>query len=170
MFYTHGQLYNSSMHKKLKIDPNIFNIINKSIAVNRQVYFIDVYRPPIERKISSFFWKYAYTHIPNYSKLNVYQLIHIFYNKFLRTLEEYHSINEVMNHYNVPLFTSFDFDKKYNIITKNNMHFIKLRVDNISEFDKILAYIFQIPIKMHNDNVTNNKPIYSLYQEFVSRV
>jgi len=92
----------------------------------------------------------------------------IFNNKFLRTLEEYHSINEVMNHYNVPLFASFNFDKKYNIITKNNMHFIKLRFDNISEFAQILSSIFQIPIQMQN-NVTNNKPIYSLYQEFKSK-
>ena len=113
--------------------------------------------------------KKIHTHIPNYSKLNVYQLIHIFNNKFLRTLEEYHSINEVMNYYNVPLFTSFDFDKKYNIITKNNMHFIKLRFDNISEFDQILSSVFQTTITMHKDNITNTKPIYSLYQQFKSK-
>lgn len=39
------------------LNQNVFDVIEKSIINNKQIYIIDSYRNPIERKISSFFSK-----------------------------------------------------------------------------------------------------------------
>ena len=41
--------------------------------------------------------------------------ISIFNEKLLYELEEYHSIDEVMQHYGLPKFTEFDFKNKVQI-------------------------------------------------------
>ena len=82
-------------------------------------------------------------------------------------IEEYHSINEVLTHYQVPLFTTFDFEKGYNLVKKENKVFIKILFKDIGEWGTILSIIFQKPITIYPDNLTKDKPIHALYKEFL---
>ena len=143
---------------------NIFDILNEN-KKNKKIFIIDSYRTPIERKISSFFHNII-THVPNYNTLSIQQLIDIFNNKFLTKLETYHSINEVMNYYKVPLFNTFNFNDKYISFEKDNIKYIKIRFSDISEWNKILSKIFGKNIVIHPDNLTKNKDIYNLTNEF----
>jgi hypothetical protein len=67
-------------------------------------------------------------------------------------LEEYHSINEVLDHYQLPLFTGFDFEKRYNLVKKNNKVFIKILFKDIGEWTTILSDLFQKPITLYTHN------------------
>ena len=56
-------------------------------------------------------------------------------------IEEYHSINSVLTHYNIPLFKKFDFKNKYIICEKNNKVFIKILYKDIHDWNNILSKI-----------------------------
>ena len=75
-------------------------------------------------------------------------------------------MDEVFRYFRVDPFTKFNFDKKY--ITKNyeNITFIKIRFQEISEWDSILSKIFNKKIKMVTHNLTETKEIFNLYTEF----
>jgi len=142
-----------------------FDVIRYNKQQKNQIYIIDSYRTPIERKISSFFQNLN-KHCLDYTKYNVNQLITIFNEKCIYELEEYHSIDEVLEHFGLPKFTTFDFDKKYNVFKTNKITFIKIRFNEIGEWGSILSEIFNKPITIHNANLTENKDIYQLYLDF----
>lgn len=149
-----------------KTSYDIFDLINVSAKKYDTIYLIDSYRTPIERKISSFFQN-IHLHIPNYNDLTLTQIITDFNTNLLYIVEEYLSLNEVLNHYQVPLFTVFDFEKGYNLIKKENKVFIKILFKDIDKWDTILSSIFQKPITIYPDNLTENKPLNFLYKNFL---
>jgi hypothetical protein len=89
-----------------------FDLIDLKCKNFENVYIIDSYRTPIERKISSFFQNLMH-HLPNYNELSIQEIITYFNDNKLYELEEYHSINEVLEYYNIPLFNVFDFNTKH---------------------------------------------------------
>jgi len=159
--HSHGSEYFYITYNK-----NIFNLID-NCSKEKTVYIIDSYRTPIERKISSFFHNIK-LHCPKYTNIKIDELINLFNDKFLYELEEYHSINEILKYYNIPVFDKFDFDNKYNIIEKDNIIFIKIRFNDINDWNKILSNIFNKDIIIYPDNLTENKDIYTLYNKFKS--
>lgn len=148
-------------------DITIFNVIDYS-KKKRPIVIIDSYRTPIERKISSFFENIS-EHLPNYSELSVEQLILIFNEKFLYGLEEYHPMDDLTNHYGFPNFKTFNFTKKYNKCTFDNITFVKIRFNEIDRWHEILSEIFGQKITMFNENLTANKKIIDLYNEFKNK-
>jgi hypothetical protein len=157
----------SNEHYQLsyKTRNTIFDVINSSSINFENIYIIDSYRTPIERKISSFFQNIN-SHLPNYNDLTINQMIAFFNVNLIDTIEKYHSIDEVLKYYNFPLFTKFNFEQKYNITKRDNKIFIKLLFKDIHNWDIILSKIFQKDIIMHNENLTKDKPINDLYEEF----
>lgn len=142
----------------------LFESIDLS-AEDKQVFIIDVYRTPIERKISSFF-ENVQNLIPNWESLPIEELINIFNKDYLNKLEEYHSINEAFKHYNIPNFKNFDFKKKFISVEKDNKVFIKILYKDINNWKNILRHIFNKPIVMTNDNLSNGKNYFKAYQHF----
>tara|TARA_Y200000002_G_C22678985_1_gene663223 strand:+ start:1035 stop:1733 length:699 start_codon:yes stop_codon:yes gene_type:complete len=142
----------------------LFDTINISCK-KKKFYIIDSYRTPIERKISSFFENID-VHVPRWRYLSIINLIMIFNKNFLYPLEEYHSIDEVLNHYKLPIFKTFNFDKKYNIIHKNNKFFIKILHKDIDNWSLILSKIFKKNINISNENLSKNKNYKHLYEKF----
>lgn len=143
----------------------IFDVIECNATSQDQIYIIDSYRNPIERKIASFFQN-LHTHIPDYRQYELKNLVETFNNQFLANLEEYHSIDEIMTHFNLPLFETFDFEKKYNLLVYKNINFIKLRFNDINDWSTILENIFNIPITLKNDNMSELKYYATMYNNF----
>jgi len=143
----------------------IFDNINLSSKNYEKIYIIDSYRTPIERSISSFFQNIE-LHLPNYKNLSIQEIVSFFNNHNLYKLEDYHPMNEVLTHYNIPLFDNFNFKKGYNMIKQDNKIFIKLLFKDINNWDKILSEIFGKNIIIHNDNLTENKEYNYLYKKF----
>ena len=150
---------------KKDTDKTIFDVIDFNTKHDKSIYIIDSYRTPIERKISAFFQNIN-NYINNCNQKTIEEIISIFNENFLYKSEKYHSIDEVMKHYGLPIFTDFDFKNKYNIMKKDNITFIKIRFSEIAEWSDILSTIFEKKIVMYNDNLTSNKPINNLYNEF----
>ena len=149
--------------KQFKYD-GLVDLINRS-SENKELYIIDSYRTPIERKISSFFQN-IHILVPSYKNKSCEELIDIFNTKYLDTLEEYHSINSIMVEYGVEPFNTFDFKKKYVIKKVGNLIFIKLLFSNINNWGENLSEIFNKKIIIYKDNLSKNKEYYSIYNKF----
>jgi hypothetical protein len=144
----------------------IFDVIDIACKKYKNVFIIDSYRTPIERKISAFFQNIS-IHLPNYNDLTIQEYINYFNDEMLYSIENNHSINEVLEHYNMPLFDNFDFEKKYVTFKQNNMTIIKILFNDIDNWGNILSEIFGKKITIHPNNLTKNKPIiYKKYKEF----
>ena len=103
---------------------DIYDLINVSSRKYETIYLIDSYRTPIERKLSSFFQNIHF-HLPNYTNFKLSELIDWFNTNCLYYIEEYHSINQLLTQYQLPLFTTFDFEKGYNLIKKTTKYLLK---------------------------------------------
>lgn len=143
---------------------SLYHTINIS-SLFKKIIIIDSYRLPIERKISSFF-ENIHIHVPNFKSLSIDRLITIFNNRYLKNIEEYHSINTVLNHYDAPLFKKFDFKNKYNKYEKNNKIFIKLLYKDINDWENILSKILKKKIKIVTTNLSMNKNYIDIYKKF----
>lgn len=153
--------FNNNLKIKIGKD-NIINLLNNSKDI---IYIFDVYRTPVERKISSFFQNITLT-IPDYKSKSCEELIDIFNTEYINHIEEYHSINNILDAYELEHFKNFDFQKRYNIIKKGNLIFVKILFRDINKWDKILSEILIKNIKSYNHNLTENKVYYDLYNEF----
>jgi hypothetical protein len=85
-------------------------------------------------------------------------------------IENYISINEILDYFNLPHFSSFDFTKKYNLIKYKNVNVIKLRFKDIKEWDAILSNILNKDVKIINDNLSENKEYSNIYKEVKSSI
>jgi hypothetical protein len=141
-------------------------IINYLAQQGKEVYVIDVYRTPIERKMSEFFEKISPYHFnnneENISKYKMQRILDRFNNVFphLALGEHYFDKYEIRD----PI--PFNFEKKYTIQEIDNIKYIKLRLCDSEIWGKILTEILKIEIMMINDYQTDNKQIGELYRRF----
>ena len=148
----------------LKNTTPIFDIID-NVSRDKKIYIIDCYRTPIERSISSFFQN-IHTWLPSYRTFTIHEIISFFNKKKLFLLEKYHPINEVLEYYGLPLFDKFDFNKRYNIIEKENKVFIKVLFSDINNWENILSEIIGKKITVIPDDLPSSKQTYNLYNNF----
>lgn len=132
---------------------------------DKKFILIDSYRTPVERKISSFFQNIT-GYIPDYNNKSSEELIDIFNSKYLRSIENYHSINIAMDHYNVEHFTEFDFKKGYVKKEVGNIIFVKILYKYIDNWSSILSSIYNKDITMNSANIASDKPYAKVYAEF----
>jgi hypothetical protein len=155
----------------LKVLANISNItINEIILFNKylgkDVYVINVYRSPIERKISVFFEKIASYHFNNYdSQVNKYKLTKVI-NRFNNIFPYIGLGDHFIDKYNINIPLNFDYNNKYSIVNENNIKYITLRLKDSNEWGKILTNIFGFRIEIIKDYESTNKPIKDLYSLF----
>ena len=157
--------------KMLQILCGITNVtINEIILYNRrlgkEVYVIDVYRTPIEWKMSMFFERICDYHFNNHAeKVNGYdiQKIILRFNNIFKYLCTEDYFKEVYNIQEV-IPDSFPFDKKYLVVEKEGIKFIKLRLNDSNEWENQLREIMGMDVKIIKDYETENKDIAALYR------
>ena len=130
------------------------------------VYVIDIYRSPIERKMSEFFEKLSPYHFnnseDNVNKYNVDRVIKRF-NKLFPYLGNGDHYTEK---YGLTDILAFDFDKYYTLQKVGNTNYVKLRLIDSNKWGYILSGIFGRDIVIVNDYQTQNKGIAQLYDKF----
>uniref|UniRef100_A0A6C0AEW8 Sulfotransferase domain-containing protein n=1 Tax=viral metagenome TaxID=1070528 RepID=A0A6C0AEW8_9ZZZZ len=155
------------VHNNHNYQDRFQNIINKTgcqdvlsfikYQKSKKIYIIDSYRDPIERTISSFFNNIEFHIGKDYLSVDMEILIIKFNEIFRNKIENYHlCIIEV----------EYDFFKKYYIKEIDNLVFIKLRFKDINEWSDILSSIFNKQIKLVNENISENKEYFDLYNKF----
>lgn len=139
-------------------------LYNKNLGKN--VYVIDIYRTPIERKISEYFEKLPFYHFNNTEEnLNTYSLDKIVnrFNKLFPHLSQKDYFQEV---YEIYIPQHFDFEKKYVLVENNGIKYIKIRLHDSKEWSKILSEILDTEIVIVNDYETDKKKIGELFKKF----
>lgn len=161
-------IHDEEMMKKLS---NIKNIcINEIILYNKyigkDVYVIDVYRSPIERKISAFFEKIDSFHFNNSCEnINNYNINKII-NRFNKIYPYIGNGDHFIDTYNIDIPSSFDYINKYINIEYNGIYYIKLRLKDSQLWSNILTNLLHTNIKIVKDYETNNKIISNTYNIF----
>jgi hypothetical protein len=145
---------------------NINDIINFLSKEGNNIYVIDVYRTPIERKMSEFFEKISSLHFnnteENISKYSIKRISDRF-NKLFPYLE---NGDHYLDKYNISNPVNFDFNNNYSIQIINNISYIKLRLCDSNLWANILTTIFKTEIVIIYDYSTENKCIGYLYKKF----
>jgi hypothetical protein len=147
---------------------SINHIIKYLTIIGKNVYVIDIYRSPIERKMSEFFEKISCYHFNNSEEnLNNYK-IERFINRFNNLFPHLANGEHYFDKYEIPIqdIITFDFNKKYTIQVINNINYIKLRLCDSNIWGQILSDIFKQEIIIINDYLTDNKNIGDLYKKF----
>jgi len=145
--------------------------INQLIQYNKylgkDVYVIDVYRTPIERKISTFFEKISSYHFNNTDeKVNEYNIQKVI-NRFNKIFPYIGEGDHFIDKYNIPIPEKFDTNKKCVLLEcGNGIKYIKLRLKDSRMWPTILGQIFKINMVLIKDYESTNKPIKDLYLKF----
>jgi hypothetical protein len=142
----------------------IMDIIHFNASIGKRVFVIDIYRTPLERKMSIFFENLACFHFNNKEEnVNTYdlnKLMHRFNCLFMHIgnedyFQEKYGLTDIA--------MGFDFDKRYLINTvKENITFIKLRLQDFDQWSAILSSLLNIDMVMIQDN----KETGDLYHRF----
>jgi len=141
-------------------------IINYIAKKGDNVYVIDVYRTPIERKMSEYFEKLSPYHFNNSEEnINNYSVKRVI-DRFNKLFPHLGNGDHYFDKFNIANPTHFDFEKKYTIQILNNIKYIKLRLDDSNMWGQILSSIFQQDIVLINDYQTTNKKVGDLYKKF----
>ena len=145
---------------------SINEIIQYNSYIGKNVYVIDIYRTPIERKLSEFFEKISPYHFNNSEEnINNYSIKRIT-DRFNKVFPYLALGDHYSDKYNIHLPESFDNIKKFLLIKNNNINYIKLRLKDSDNWGKILSEILCTEIIIISDYETNNKIIGSLYSKF----
>jgi len=144
----------------------INDIIEYLYSEGKNVFVIDVYRTPIERKMSEFFEKISTYHFNNSEEnINNYTVKRVSdrFNKLFPHLE---NGDHYFDKYNIINPIQFDFINKYTIQQQNGITYIKLRLCDSKLWGTILSKIFETDIVLITDYKTQSKCIGKLYDTF----
>jgi len=148
--------------KDVKINDIIYSLSNKG----KTVFVIDVYRTPIERKMSEYFEKLSPYHFNNTEEnVNHYSIKRIT-DRFNKLFPHIENSEHYFDKYNISYPISFDFEKKYTLQIINNINYVKLRLSDSNLWSQILSNIFKIEIVIINDYKTEDKGLGNLYKKF----
>ena len=145
---------------------SVNSIIQHLVTNGKNVYVIDVYRTPIERKMSEFFEKISPYHFNNLEEnINQYSVKRIS-DRFNKIFPHIENQDHYFDKYNIENPIPFDFENKYTIQVVNNVSYIKLRLCDSHLWQEILSCIFKTDIVLISDYKTENKKIGELYARF----
>ena len=164
IFHLHSEIMLEVLSNITDVSINDIILYNKSIG--HTVYVIDVYRTPIELKISNFFENIGAFHFNNVdSSLNKYD-IDLVITRFNNICLHIATGDHFMDKYNITLPDKFDHEKGYIMVIENDIKYIKLRLKNSNEWGQILSELLNTDIKIVKEYETNRKQIKELYALF----
>jgi hypothetical protein len=167
-YYNVLHLHNEEILRALYgIEVSINEIIKFNSLLGKKIIVFDVYRNPIEHKISIFFEKLTTLHfsapLEIVGRYPIEKIIRRFNNIF-----PYLGANDYFkNEYNIEIPEHFDFENKFLSVTKENVRYVKLRLaDSEKLWSKILKEILGKDIRIIRDYETTNKAVSEIYNRF----
>jgi hypothetical protein len=144
----------------------VIELINYNASIGKTIYIIDVYRTPIERKISEYFELLTSYHFNTSDSNIVNYKIELLIKRFNSLFYYLGTGDYFFDKYDINIPDSFDFDKKFLLVEKNNVKYIKLRLCDSNEWGIILSNILNMEIVIVKDYQTENKFIGEVYRKF----
>jgi hypothetical protein len=155
----------------LKVLYNIKDVtVNEIIQYNKQlgknIYVIDIFRTPIEHKMSSLFENIDTFHfnttVECLKTYDIKKIITRFNNLFPHLAPSDHFKDK----YDIVVPEKFDFERKYLLVEKDGVNYIKLRLKDSNSWRKILHKILCVDIFLVNDYETDSKAVKDIYSNF----
>lgn len=144
------------------VNITINDIIKHLSSIGKHVYVIDIYRTPIERKMSEFFDKISVLHFNNtIDNINNYSIDKIT-NRFNKLFPHLAAGDHYHEKYNITTIEQFNFIKKYTLQIINGVTYIKLRLSDSSQWASILSEVLHQDIVIITDYASDNE----LYKRF----
>jgi hypothetical protein len=147
------------------VDVTVNEIIKYNNYLGKNVYVIDVYRTPMERKFSEFFEKISVYHFNNTEeKINKYKIDRIV--KRFNNIFPYLSQGD---HYADKFgltITPFVDGQLYDTQTVDGIRYIKLRLKDSNKWGIILSQLLETEITIVKDYETEGKTIGEMYKTF----
>lgn len=166
--FTVLHLHNEIMLKILyKItDVTVLDIIKYNKFLGKNVYVIDIYRSPIEQKISTFFENIHSFHfnVP-IDTLNTFEIERII-KRFNQVFPYLLTNDNFRTKYNVSYPDLFDFDKKFICTEVDGIKYYKIRLKDSDNWRTILQNILGVEVYIVSDYETDKKPINHLFSLF----
>jgi hypothetical protein len=165
VIHFHSDIVLSALYN---IDVSINDIINYNSYLGKKIYVFDIYRTPIEHKISIFFEKLEKFHFnASFETIEKFEICNII--KRFNNLFPYLGENDYYrNEYCINAPEVFDFEKKYSLVEDKNIKYIKLRLfDSIEYWPQILKEILNIDVRILRDYETKEKSIKGIYNKFI---
>ena len=145
---------------------SVLQIIQYNKSLGRNVWVFDVYRTPIERKMSEFFDKLASYHFNNTDdnliNYDIRRLITRFNNIFAFIANGDHYSEK----YNLIRTETFRFEQGYELITKDDVKYVKLRLCDSEKWSDILSRLLDSKICMVKDYEMEKSKLGQLYKRF----
>ena len=168
--FTVLHLHNEIMLKVLyKItDVTVLDIIKFNKFLGKTVIVIDIYRSPIEQKISTFFENIHSLHFNSpIEVLNTFEVSRII-KRFNKVFPHLQTNDHYRSKYNVPFPETFDFEKKYIHAELDGINYFKLRLTDSNEWRTILRNILNVNVDIYiaKDYETSKKPINHIFSLF----
>jgi hypothetical protein len=167
--FTVNHIHNEIMLKVLYNITNItvLEIIKYNKFLGKRVYVFDIFRSPIEQKMSSYFENIDTFHFnsPNDVINTTYDVSRVI-KRFNKLFPHLPTNDHYKTNYGMNIPTSFNFEKKYLLQEVDGVKYIKLRLKDSSEWSKILSEILETEILIANDYETDKKPIKDMYSKF----
>lgn len=145
---------------------SIKDMIHYNRSLGKNITVIDIYRTPIEHKISDFFENIIY-HFNNTEKnINNYEVNKLTqrFNKLFPHLTNTDYFKKV---YNVNHIPPFNHSKKYIMVEQDGIKYIKLRLqDSITKWSSILKETLGLNVHIVKDHLTEKKDISIIFKKF----
>jgi hypothetical protein len=129
---------------------------------------IDIYREPIERKMSHFFEELSSLHFNNSEEnLNTYSVGKVV-DRFNKVFPYIGTGDHFLDEYDLHEddIPEFNFVNKVIVVEKNGVKYIKLRLKDSLNWGRILSEILKTEIIIRADHETGKKPLGELYAKF----
>jgi hypothetical protein len=145
---------------------SINEIINYIASKGKNIYVIDVYREPVERKMSEYFEKISCYHFNNSEEnVNKYNLSRVT-NRFNKLFPHLAKKEHYFDKYNIENPITFNFERKYSLQFIDGVKYVKLRLIDSKNWGSILSEILKNDIVLINDYRTEQKGFAELYAKF----
>lgn len=135
-------------------------------VLGHDVYVIDIYRNPIERKMSVFFEKIASFHFNMSNSDMIACPMHKLVKRFNQLFIHIGEGDWFLDKYSISVPPTFDVSNKYVKVEQDGVHYVKLRLMDFSKWPSILSSLFGTPIRVVSDNEGMNTELKPLYLKF----
>jgi hypothetical protein len=147
-------------------DVTVNDIISFLANIGKNVFVIDVYRTPVERKMSEFIEKISPYHFNNTENNISHYSIKRITDRFNKLFPHLAQGEHYFDKYNIDEPIPFNFNKKYTVQEINNVKYVKLRLCDSKVWGELLSNVLKTDIVLINDYQTETKQIGELYQRF----
>ena len=151
-------------------DITVMEIVEYNRSLGKNVYVIDIYRSPVEQKISIFFENLNTYHFNSpIDKIKEYDIERII-KRFNELFPHIQTNDHFKNRYGITALIpeTFDYNKKSTIIQNRGITFVKLRLKDSVDWRTILRDVFHFDIYIVSDYETDKKEINEVYKRFKS--